>query len=159
MITNMATSQNWKKKKEKRRKPWVTYLWILGAKLTNYFNKWFFMQLVFLMPDFSDKLICGLFFFPSGSWWRSHGWIFLLSTSTNLDFLELFRCCVFRQWKDLDHFIWFRSFWRRFYVIFSFPPNTTPLPPPPQISLCANLTHPKRKKKKKKKKREKFEKN
>jgi len=93
-----------------------------------------------------------VFLFSSGSWWRSDGWIFLLSTSTNLGFLELFRCCVFRQWKDPDHFIWFRSFRRWFYMIFSFPPT----PPPPQKnSLYANLTHPKKRKKKKKKEKSK----
>jgi hypothetical protein len=36
----VTTSQNWNPKKKKT--PWVTYLWILGVKLTSYFNKWYY---------------------------------------------------------------------------------------------------------------------
>lgn len=64
---------------------------------------------------------------------------------------ELFRwCCVFIGNGKISTILFdLGIFWRWFYVIFSFPPNTHP----PQISLCANSTHPKRKKRKRKKRR------
>ncbi len=107
---------------------------------------------VFLVPDFFWQVDLWVIFFPSGSWWRSRGWIFLLSTtSTNLDFLELFRCCVFRQWKDLHHFIWFRSFFEDgFMWFFHFP--QTPSPTRPNFIMC-KFNPPKKEKKKKKKRR------
>ncbi len=148
MTTNMATSQNWKKKKKTLGHLSMDF----GCKIDKLFQQMILHATSVLGAWLFWQVDLWVFLFPSGSWWRSDGWIFLLSTSTNLDFLELSRCCVFRQWKDLDHFIWFRSFRRWFCMIFSFPPP--PSPPPKKkknISLCANLTHPKKRKKKEKK--------